>query len=511
VPQANGSLVRAWNTLRLFFQDTWRVHSRLTVNYGLGWSIDRNLNYDLAKPALLAPILGADGLGPTRKNWKRFSPALGLTLTPWRDGKTVVRAGAGLFYDYLFAPYLESERALLGPPGLGRQSISGDGLFNCLPGIPGVPVAARLNFLNTPTRFTGANLMTCLPTIRAELERNLANADRTIQAIQVTKQASGLSPADLPNTSALHVNLGIQRAIARDFVVSADFAFRHFDHVGIGQLDLNHFNRDNLRGPVIRRCLSAAQRNDPQALCSNGPINVQANVGRVSYKGLLVRADKRFSRGFQLLGSWAYSSNTGTNIGNGFNLDDWLSNRGPHDYDITHIVNLAGVVQAPWRFQFGFNFSYASAPPFSAFVGGSDFNGDGTPNDLLPGTTVNTFNRGMGRADLERLVAQFNQTYAGKLDGKGAPIRNLTLPDNYWFNDNFQSLDLRLSREFVFEKRWRLKLIGEAFNLYNAANLSGHSGNLINPDSFGWPTSRATQVFGSGGSRAFQLAVRVSF
>lgn len=32
---------------------------------------------------------------------------------------------------------------------------------------------------------------------------------------------------------------------------------------------------------------------------------------------------------------------------------------------------------------------------------------------------------------------------------------------------------VRLSREFVFEKRWRLKLIGEAFNLYNAANLSG--------------------------------------
>ena len=92
--------------------------------------------------------------------------------------------------------------------------------------------------------------------------------------------------------------------------MSADFAYRHFDHVGMGQLDLNHFN--SARGPVIPG-VHDAQRNDPQALCSNGPINVQANVGRASYKGLLVRADKRFSRGFQLLGSWAYSSNTGTN------------------------------------------------------------------------------------------------------------------------------------------------------------------------------------------------------
>jgi hypothetical protein len=173
-------------------------------------------------------------------------------------------------------------------------------------------------------------------------------------------------------------------------------------------------------------------------------------------------------------------------------------------------VNVAGVVQAPWRFQLGFNFSFASAPPFDAVVGPNDFNGDGTTSDPLPGTTVNAFNRGLGRADLERLVAEFNQNYAGKRDAKGALIPSLTLPPRYSFGDNFQSFDLRLSREFVFEKRWRLALIGEVFNLYNAANLSGYNGNLT-VAAFGQPADRATQVFGSGGSRAFQLAVRVSF
>lgn len=71
----------------------------------------------------------------------------------------------------------------------------------------------------------------------------------------------------------------------------------------------------------------------------------------------------------------------------------------------------------PWQFQLGLNFGYSSASPFSAFVGGIDFNGDGTTGDLLPGTTVNAFNRGMGRADLKRLVAQFNQTYADRVGG----------------------------------------------------------------------------------------------
>ena len=395
--------------------------------------------------------------------------------------------------------------------------ISGSRLRNCLDGISGVPQGKPLNF-TTPSRFTGADLLTCLPVIRAELSRNLfANANRSIQAIQLSKQGT-LNPEDVPRWSAVHGNLGFQREVAKDFVVSADFAYRHFDHLGMGQLDLNHFS--SARGPVIPECKDDAQRNDPNAQCSTGPINVQTNAGRATYKGLLVRADKRFSRGFQLLGSWAWSSNTGVNTaasltGEGFNLDDWLGNRGPLAIDITHIVNLAGDVQLPWRVRLGFNFSYASAPPLSAFVGGSDFNGDGTTDDLLPGSTVNAFNRGSGRAELERLVAQFNQTHAGKFDGQNEPIPRLTLPERYWFGDNFHALDLRLSRELVFREQWQLLLIAEAFNVYNAANLAGYSGNLTIPaltiPAFGQPTSRATQVFGSGGPRAFQFGGRVSF
>jgi hypothetical protein len=309
----------------------------------------------------------------------------------------------------------------------------------------------------------------------------------------------------------------MQRELVRNFVVSADFVYRHFDHLGLGQPDMNHFNRAG--EPVIPKCITDEQRNDPFAICSTGAINVQMNAGRATYKGLLVRADKRFSHGFQLLGSWAYSSNTGTSIPGGdgrqppgFNLDDLLSNRGPLADDMTHIANLAGLVQLPRNFRLGFNFAYASTKPLAVFVGGIDFNGDGTTDDLLPGTTVNAFNRNLGRADLKRLVNQFNQIYAGRPDAKGVLIPQLTLPERYSFGDNFQSLDLQLSRQFVWAEKWRLLLIAEAFNVYNAANLSGYSGNVAVANSaFGQPTARFTQVFGSGGPRAFQFGVRLSF
>jgi hypothetical protein len=139
-----------------------------------------------------------------------------------------------------------------------------------------------------------------------------------------------------------------------------------------------------------------------------------------------------------------------------------------------------------------------------------DFNGDGTQGDLLPGTIVDAFNRGTGRADLERLVGQFNSTYAGTKDAASHSIPRLVLPAHYSFGGNFHSLDLRLSRSFMFRERWRASLIGEVFNAYNKANLTGYSGDLTSA-AFGQPTSRATQVFGSGGPRAFQLAARVAF
>jgi hypothetical protein len=516
VPQEGGGEWRRWNTIWMYAQDAWRAHERLTITYGLGWAFDGVLNHDLRKPDLLAPLLGADGLGPTRKNWTNFAPAAGVVWSMTDKGDTLLRAGAGRYYRmHGLTSSMDAERAALGPPGQ-RQVFAGSSIQNPLAGIAGVLPGRALDFRVDPTRFTGADVMTILPSTRAELLRTLEEANRNVAQIQITKQApAAIFPERVASPSAVHVNVGVQQRVGQGTVVSVDLVYRRFADVnqGAAALDLNRFNRAT--GPVIPRC-NANDARDPQAMCSRNQILIYKAPFWFDYKGVLVRAERRLSSGLQVLGSYAYSRSVGTNTGSGFDLDNWLGNRGPTASDLRHVANVAGVLTLPHGLELGFNFSYASAPPFSAFLRQIDFNGDGssappsTTGDLLPGTTVNTFNRGMDRADLVRLVGEFNTRFAGRTDAQGARIPALVLPASYAFGDNLHTLDLRLSRWFTLGSRARLALIAEVFNAYNAMNLSGHSGDLTSAG-FGQPTSRGTQVFGSGGPRSFQVAARIRF
>ena len=195
--------------------------------------------------------------------------------------------------------------------------------------------------------------------------------------------------------------------------ISIDAVWKRYLHTFINGIDYNRWHR--IRGPIIPAC-TPEQSNDLTARCSRGSIFFDTTIGRARYRGLVVRVDKRFSGGMQFLGSYALGSFVGTNgtgaataesAGGrvfGFNNDNWFENYGPLPSDRRHLLNASGVFELPWRLRVAYNITAYSAPPFSVYVEGVDFNGDGTINDLLPGTTVNGFGRSLGRTDLEQSV-----------------------------------------------------------------------------------------------------------
>jgi hypothetical protein len=357
-----------------------------------------------------------------------------------------------------------------------------------------------------------------LPGIRAELASELDpdNRDFTFRNIDLNKTGRNLTDPGYETPEALHVNVGVQRALAADLVVSADFVWRRFLHAYLAGIDYNRYERriDGVQTPVLPLCRSFP-RVDLATRCSRGQITFDNTTGIAQYEGLLVRVEKRFSGRTQFLVSYALGSFDGSNgvdVGTGFDADDWFANYGPLPTDRRHILNASGIVELPWRLRLSVNVSAQSRPPFSAYVGGVDFDGDGTRGDLLPGTTVNEFNRGSDRNDLVLLVAAYNREVAGTKTAGGQIAPEIELPADFALGDNFFTADLRVSHTVALAgERAGLVLFGEVFNVFNVANFVDYGADLTTPDAFGRPGARFDQVFGSGGLRAFQFGARLAF
>jgi hypothetical protein len=87
------------NSLGVFAQDSWKISPKFTLNYGVRYDIE------------WAPIFAAStALNNTAEqalgviqgiplNKKNVAPRIGLAWDPWGNGKTIVRASYGIFYD----------------------------------------------------------------------------------------------------------------------------------------------------------------------------------------------------------------------------------------------------------------------------------------------------------------------------------------------------------------------------------------------------------------------------
>lgn len=501
--------------IRLFWQDSWRIKPRFTLNYGAAWAGETTLaNHDLDKPAYLAPIIGGgNNLLPTNRDWNNIAPSLGFAWNVGRDNRTVVRMGAGIYYDTQYLWQRLNERNSIGPRGNGRTNVPGGSLLNTVTGIPGVPVGTPLDFASVPRAFTLGHFLEMLPRLGSQVGPQYQPnfSDLSVRGVNIAKSVSGFAtiiPHDYPTQYGEHFNAGIQREIRRDLVVTADFVFRRFIHEQIGTtVDWNLWN--SVPGPVIPRCRNAAEIGDVRANCSNGVIQVRTPGGRSNYKALLVKAEKRFANRFQFTASYALQARNGIPTDTVVNKRRWFDSYGP--LGARNILNLSGIVELPWKFQFAFISATSDRTPASPIITGIDLDGDGTGYELLPGARIGSFNRGLGPNDLTRLVGDFNQKFAGTRTSRNQLVPTLRIPSSYAFGDGLSSQDIRLTKIFQYRERWKLAVFGEVFNLFNIANLAGYTYNLADPSSFGQPTVRTSQLFGSGGPRAFQFGARFSF
>jgi len=534
-PPYNIDKAKQNNRFRFFGQDTWKVKPNFTLNYGLSWNFESTLvNRDLDKPRYLAPLYGSD-LSSTDNNYNNFSPSLGFAWNVGSDNKTVVRGGAGIYWETELLWRRLQERALTGPVGNGRVPIPHTSFVNIFPGIINVstqqpiPIGAPLPPQGTLSTLTLGQFLQIYNQQIGAIQQALAPKnlnDLSIRNIQLAKTGENLYPRDYPVQRSYQFGLGIQRQLRNDMVLSVDYVRRVFVNTLLGALDYNRFNRfvNGVQSPVIPRC-AAAQIPDPNAQCSTGVITFWTPAGRNVYNAMLLKLDKRFSNKYFFTVSYALTGRNGNNDVPGagvnvINLDNYFASYGPQGS--RHILNVSANWELPWGFQLGFISAMASKEAMMPLVSDVDLDGDGIASEPLPGLKYNCFNRGCGKRDLEAAIQRWNSTYYpnGKPNGTTIPFkldarrRNIPfidpLPANYQLNDWFSSQDIRLTKKFTWKEHYQLSVFGEMFNVFNVANLSRFNTN-VNSGVFGLPTQRQTQVFGSGGPRALQLGARVSF
>ncbi len=115
------------HSMSLFAQDTWQAAPRLTLNYGLRWEWSPAPRAGQA--AALYSLEGEDvhevdaGTSLWRTRLANFAPRLGMAYRLSANGRSVLRAGAGLFYDLGFSAATDE---LNGAPYNSWQLAGGD-------------------------------------------------------------------------------------------------------------------------------------------------------------------------------------------------------------------------------------------------------------------------------------------------------------------------------------------------------------------------------------------------
>jgi len=246
---------------------------------------------------------------------------------------------------------------------------------------------------------------------------------------------------------------------------------------------------------------------------------------KTKYDGLLLTIEKRLSHHSQFRASYTfsktfnYANDDQIPFSNGpIDPNNLQLEYGPTPNDQRHRFTFAGVFDLPYGVQLSPIFTLASGVPMDILVP------DGSQR--IPQLQRNAGGRIFDSAgELNSVITNLNA--AGGFAGQPLPL----VSDDARFNDNFNSLDLRVSKTFRIGERVSVQPIGEVFNLFNVTNVLGTSNSnysgfsnvlvrdsnspgspgFLQSSSFGRPVTTAGGVFGSGGPRAFQFAVRVEF
>ncbi len=523
----NGLQQAAPNTLDMtqtyvgfYGQDTWRIGSRVTLNYGLRYEpflpqqlvngavyqfdqtrFNQNVHSTVFPGAPAGLYFPGDAGFPTQagmnKQWGNLGPRVGLAWDPTGNGRTNVRASYGKSFEFVngqfhlntsVAPPWGSEVRLNAPPG---------GLDNPFSGSPG----GQTNIFPIPSTLT---------------------KDNAVFSINGPYESLG---NDMASTSVHLWNVTVEQQIGANWLVSAGYVGSRTNNIWeTTPLNNGLFVTVNGAAPSstnlnARRPLTLA---DPVNGKYYGILDAYVTDGTQRYNGMLLSVRRSASRGVTFNANYTLShcfgspdgSGGGTpNPSTGYNIPaDPHFDDGNCTADRLHNFSMTAGVESPrfesaglravasgWRLVGGFR--AITGPWLTVTPGGIDraLNGQaGTQranqilDDPFADQSINSQNGGL--RFLNPLA--FGNPALGTLG---------TIQRNSIRGIGTKNVDMALTRNFRFGNTKDIEIRGEAFNVFNWMNWS-QPATGVNSATFGQSTTAVPNS-----ARIIQLAVKYAF
>lgn len=329
-----------------YFQDDWRVNSRLTINMGLRYDLfvpdveirNRLVNFD--RTNLRMAYAGEDGVSrevgkETRKG--NIGPRIGLAYN-LGGGKTVIRAGFGRTY----FPVNPS-----GSNMLGEQ-------------IPyTISQAPFGNIATNPTDYT------VVPTIAQPFPAIAVVKPKT------TAELNAANPVVLGHgfanqTPSMNTyTFNFERQLTSSMMAEVAYAGSVGSHITFG------YNANEVQPGTG----SNASRRLLQPLANVATISVFDPRNSSAYNGLSGKLEKRFSSGLQFLAAYTFAKSLdyggsaasgGGSVGNPQTITNIKAGRGPSGFDVKHRL----VANYLYELPFGKGKKWISSGPLTWVAGG---------------------------------------------------------------------------------------------------------------------------------------------
>jgi hypothetical protein len=535
-----------------FVQDDFRVTSNVTLNFGLRYEVNtvikeaHNLlgNFDPVKGMVQVGQSGVSGpYNPDRNN---FAPRFGFAWDIGGKGRTVLRAGGGIMYETVnWESFLALNNSLgLATVPTGAQidlsgGTSGGNIATAVAFFPG----SSLNWNGTV--FPGNNTVDCDPVTGGPC--TIMGVDRNIKT---------------PYVSNWTVN--IQHSFTPNLVLEVAYVGNH----GSSLVGIRDINQVDPNSPAEIACGHCEQAGRP--LNSQFPYLAQVfqmgNIYRSNYNGLQTTLTSRNYHGLTMVAGYTYShaldqvgANWDFGAGLGLPSDSTRPNLeyATSDFDIRHRFTLSLNYLLPGKKGFGQMFegwqlnsivSLYGAQPWGVMDAGTDVSLTGELNDRwnfygnpkdFKSTPVGIPFFGPGDPNMPQAcitqAAVIGATDALNTFGCYASGKSIMIPPafgtfgtmgrNIFRDTGFKNVDLSVAKNFKWGEHFAAQFRAEFFNIFNHPNFAnpfgGQNGYAHNDPSGGGgffgcgcatpDVAAANPVIGSGGARAVQLGLKLTF